>query len=93
MKVQRLADRGSKVVQTMDIARAAAHELCQDLCEFLVGRYPQVYKVNRSSKDTLGWGGKGSITNIAMPPLNVSYDLTKEDPLTVLLPLYLSEIF
>lgn len=83
VKVKRLADRGEKVVQTLPQARAAAHELCQDLSEFLVRRYPQVYRVERSAKDNLGWGGKGSIVKIEMPPLGVSYDLTLQDPLTV----------
>lgn len=83
LKVQRLADRGEKIVQTLPPAKDAAYELCQDLGEFLSRRYPQVYKIERSTKDTLGWFGKGSITRIEMPALGASYDLVKEDPLTV----------
>ncbi|KAH8892822.1 hypothetical protein GQ53DRAFT_861002, partial [Thozetella sp. PMI_491] len=82
-KVKRLAARGNKVVRTLPPAQAAAHELCQDLCEFLSRRYPQIYKIRRSSTGSQGWYGEGSITNIEMPALNASYDLTKEDPLTV----------
>ncbi|KAH7140270.1 hypothetical protein B0J13DRAFT_637738 [Dactylonectria estremocensis] len=82
-KVDRLADRGNKIVKTLPLARAAAHELCQDLGEFLSRRYPQVYSIERSNKDTLGWYGMGSITKIQMPALGASYDLTREDPLTV----------
>ncbi|CAM1504159.1 Fc.00g017500.m01.CDS01 [Cosmosporella sp. VM-42] len=82
-KVQRIAERGDKSVQTLPRARAAAYELCQDLCEFLSRRYPQVYRIERSQKDTQGWYGKGSVTRIEMLALGVSHDLTKEDPLTV----------
>ncbi|KUI70469.1 hypothetical protein VM1G_05853 [Cytospora mali] len=83
IKVQRLADRGDKIVQTLPPAKAAAHELCQDLGEFLSRRYPQVYTIERSENDTLGWYRMGAILKIEMPALDASYDLTKEDPLTV----------
>ncbi|ETS86552.1 hypothetical protein PFICI_00380 [Pestalotiopsis fici W106-1] len=83
IKVQRLADRGNKIVQTMPQAREAAWELCQDLCEFLARRYPQVYNIRRSEKDYLGWYGLGSVVSVGMPSLGAFYDLTKEDPLTV----------
>lgn len=79
----RLAERGDKIVQTLPTAKAAAHELCQDLGEFLSRRYPQVYSTERSKHNTLGWNGEGSIIKIEMPALGASYDLTKEDPLTV----------
>ncbi|KAH8666242.1 hypothetical protein BGZ61DRAFT_559222 [Ilyonectria robusta] len=82
-KVKRLAERGDKIVKTLPPAKAAAHELCQDLGEFLSRRYPQVYSIERSQKNTLGWKGQGSIIKIDMPALGASYDLTKEDPLTV----------
>lgn len=81
--MQRLADRGDKIVQTLPSARAAAHELCQDLGEFLSRRYPHIYKVERSQKNTLGWDAMGSIVKIGMPALGASYDLAKEDALTV----------
>lgn len=81
--MQRLSERGEKIVKTLPPARAAAHELCQDLGEFLSRRYPQIYTVQRSKKDDGGWFGLGSIMRIDMPALEVSYDLTKEDPLTV----------
>jgi hypothetical protein len=83
VKVQRLADRGDKIVQTMPQAHEAAWELCQDMCEFLYRRYPQVYKIQRSKKDNIGWYGLGSVASIEMPSLGASYDLTREDPLTV----------
>ncbi|KPM42696.1 hypothetical protein AK830_g3896 [Neonectria ditissima] len=83
VKVARLAERGNKIVQTLPPAKAAAYELCQDLSEFLSRRYPQVYSIERSQKDALGWNGEGSITKIQMPALGASYDLTKEDPLTI----------
>lgn len=79
----RLAERGDKIVQTLPTAKAAAHELCQDLGEFLSRRYPQVYSTERSKHNTLGWNGEGSIIKIKIPALGASYDLTKEDPLTV----------
>lgn len=83
VKVQRLADRGDKIVQTMPQAHEAAWELCQDMCEFLSSRYPQVYKIQRSEKDNIGWYGLGSVVSIEIPSLGASYDLTREDPLTV----------
>ncbi|KAI9725900.1 MAG: hypothetical protein M1834_009463 [Cirrosporium novae-zelandiae] len=82
-KVARLADRGDKVVSTLPHAREAVRELCQDLSEFLSRRYPQVYNLTRSTTDQDGWYGEGSITKIEIPSLGASYDLTKEDPLTV----------
>lgn len=83
IKVDRLEDRGEKSVQTLPEAREAAWELCQDLCEFLSRRYPQVYKIRRSEQDGLGWYGLGSVVSVEMPSLGASYDLTKCDPLTV----------
>ena len=71
------------MMQTLPVAQEAAHELCQDLCEFLSRRYPQVYTVERSSKNTFGWYGDGNITKIEMPALNASYDLVNEDPIKV----------
>jgi hypothetical protein len=79
IKTQRLADRGNKVVQTLPSAQDAAYELCQDLCEFLSRRYPQVCKIQRPAKDNLGWYGEGSVTKIEMPAHDTSYDLLTED--------------
>ena len=70
-------------MQTLSAAREAAHELCQDLCEFLSRRYPTIYTIQRSKADRLGWYGEGSITAISMPFLGVSYNLATEDPLYV----------
>ncbi|KAI0174069.1 hypothetical protein BJ166DRAFT_511006 [Pestalotiopsis sp. NC0098] len=83
MKVERLADRGEKAVQTLPEAREAAWELCQDLCEFLSRVYPQVYRIRRSGRDNKGWYGSGSIVSVEMPSLGASYDLMKDDSLTV----------
>lgn len=83
IKLERLADRGEKIVQTLPEAREAAWELCQDLCEFLSRRYPQVYRIRRSGRDNKGWYGSGSIVSVEMPSLGASYDLMKDDPLTV----------
>jgi hypothetical protein len=78
-----LAERGDKIVKTLSQANEAAHELCQDLGEFLSRRYPQVYTIERSQTDSLGWYGNGSITKISMPQLGASYDLAMHDPMTV----------
>ena len=83
VKVDRLKKRGSKIVDTLPPARDAARELCQDLAEYLSRRYPQVYRVSRSAVDHDGWDNHGAITSISIPPLGVSYDLTREDPMTV----------
>ena len=83
MKKARIADRGDKSVRTLPVAQAAARELCQDLSEFLSRRYPHIYTTQRSKTDRDGWYEAGSITKIEIPALAASYDLTKEDPLTV----------
>jgi hypothetical protein len=83
LKIQRLAERGNRIVQTLSQARTAACELCQDLAEFLSRRYPQVYTIERSRDNALGWYGLGAITRISMSTQGASYDLIKEDPLTV----------
>lgn len=82
-KIERLAIRGAKANECLPHAREAAAELCQDLCEFLSRRYPQVYIIARSTTDRDGWYGLGSITKIAIPALKAYYDLATEDPLTI----------
>ena len=63
-----------------------AEELDQELAEFLVRRYPALYKVTRHEKGQLrrnGWGGAGQVKTITIVPLEVTYDLESEDPLKV----------
>lgn len=70
-------------MKTLPVARQAAYELCQDLCEFVSRRYPTVYTVERSQRDVLGWYGDGSITKITMSDPSATYDLQIEDSLFV----------
>ena len=63
-----------------------AEELVQELAEFLVRRYPALYKVTRHEKGKHrrnGWGGAGQVKTITIVPLKVTYDLESEDPLKV----------
>lgn len=58
----------------------------QDLAEFLVRRYPSLYKATRHEKgewSTDGWDGAGKVKEITLLPLVVTYDLEVEDPLKV----------
>ncbi|KAG8894085.1 hypothetical protein FRB99_001528 [Tulasnella sp. 403] len=63
----------------------AAKETVHELAEFLSRRYPQVYSVTRRSPapSDFGWYGEGEIESITIVPLDVTYDLEKDDSMTV----------
>ncbi|KAF8913576.1 hypothetical protein CPB85DRAFT_555710 [Mucidula mucida] len=81
IRVHRVNLRGSKLVMALppsDIVkvdgRAAAAELVEELAEYLSRRYPKIYSVERRL---------GRIRRITMIPVNATYDLEEEDPMTV----------
>ncbi|KAI0069173.1 hypothetical protein BV25DRAFT_1834202 [Artomyces pyxidatus] len=80
--IQVLPDRPGLVKGGAD----AASELMYELAEFLSRRCPKVYRVSRhpsSDKLALGWYGEGRIKDITILPLNITYHLDQEDPMTV----------
>ncbi|KAA1466040.1 hypothetical protein DENSPDRAFT_876198 [Dentipellis sp. KUC8613] len=89
----RIQALGDKLVQVLPNDRPdlvaggaeAAAELVQELAEFLSRRYPQVYTVERADaeKGAVGWDGLGRIKRITVVPVGDTYDLEKEDPMTV----------
>ncbi|KAG8864862.1 hypothetical protein FRB96_003448 [Tulasnella sp. 330] len=91
IKTHRLSIRGRHCVQTLlagdHVASATepAREAVQELAEYLSRRYPQVYEAKRAATkpNDYGWYGEGQIRQITIKPLNVTYDLEKEDPMTV----------
>ena len=58
-----------------------------ELAEYLSRRYPEEFSVERhpvGASGDPGWYGEGRISKITMlPPISVTYDLDKEDPMTV----------
>ena len=54
----------------------AARELVHELAEFLVARYPDVYRVTRR-------GRGGEILTVEVVPVGVTHDLEGEDPMVV----------
>lgn len=98
LRTARTKERGPQICGNLPEAKAAARELCQELCgmcriclrkrdvniasEYLSRRYPTLYHVTRKANH-LGWGGEGEINWISMPEFGVSYDLEKQDPLEV----------
>ena len=84
LRAARLASpRGPKLVSTLPdrpgLVRgggAAARELVHELVEFLVARYPSVYRAKRSEH-----GGK--IVAVEVLPVGVTHDLEAEDPMVV----------
>lgn len=56
-----------------------------ELSEYLSRRYPDVYRVERKpkEKDDYGWYNEGQIHTIEIVPLGVTYDLDRDDPMTV----------
>ncbi|TDL29790.1 hypothetical protein BD410DRAFT_41554 [Rickenella mellea] len=91
IRSERIRTRGDKVVKTLPPrpgvagGSSAAVELVYELSEFLVRKYPQIYKVTRRKAQTedFGWYGDGQIESITILPLQVTYELDKEDPLRV----------
>lgn len=57
-----------------------------DLAEYLSRRYPTIYSVvrkYRNEKNLSGWYGEGEIREITIIPLQKTYSLDSEDPMTV----------
>ncbi|CCM03992.1 uncharacterized protein FIBRA_06148 [Fibroporia radiculosa] len=89
----RLETRGERAVQVLPAkpgvvagGHAAAEEFVHELAEYLSRRYPAIYAVVRkvkSEKGISGWYGEGQIKTITVIPLQVTYDLDKEEPLKV----------
>jgi hypothetical protein len=74
---------------TSKISHGLARELVFELAEYLSRRYPQNFSVERhpvssEKNDENGWYGEGRIRTITIrEPVNVTYDLDKEDPMKV----------
>ncbi|KAF9030722.1 hypothetical protein BDZ89DRAFT_1101300 [Hymenopellis radicata] len=90
IRVHRVNLRGPKLVMALppsDIVkvdgRAAAAELVEELAEFLSRRYPKIYSVERHAPGSGGLYNEGRIRTITMIPVNATYDLEEEDPMTV----------
>jgi len=61
----------------------AARELVHELAEFLVARYPGVYRATRRRGDDGESKGKGEIVSVEVLPVGVTHDLEAEDPMVV----------
>jgi len=84
LRAERLASpRGPKLFCTLperlDLVRGgaeAARELVQSLAEFLVARYPGVYRATRCTNG-------GGIVAVEVIPVGITHDLVAEDPMVV----------
>jgi hypothetical protein len=82
LRAERLASlRGPKLFATLpdrpQLVRGganAARELVHELAEFLVARYPGVYRATRRG---------GEIVAVEVLPVGVTHDLEAEDPIVV----------
>ncbi|ETW76689.1 hypothetical protein HETIRDRAFT_37752, partial [Heterobasidion irregulare TC 32-1] len=94
LRAHRMKKRGERVVQTLPESPNvptsgfdAARELVHELAEYLSRRYPQTFRVERHSpekKPGSGWYGEAPIRTITiLPPINATYNLDEEDPMTV----------
>lgn len=89
----RIKKLGSQLVKTLpadpDYAASgadAARELVYELSEYLSRRYPKTFSVTRHSLEKGGeggWYGEGRIHTITILPVNTTYDLDVDDPMTV----------
>ncbi|KAI0314208.1 hypothetical protein OF83DRAFT_1165304 [Amylostereum chailletii] len=88
IRCDRIATRGHKLVQVVPDrpivcgGAEAALELVHELAEFLSKRYPKVYAATRENHGE-GPEGSGRITTMTIQPLNVTYDLEKDDPMCI----------
>ncbi|GBE79122.1 hypothetical protein SCP_0203190 [Sparassis crispa] len=65
---------------------AGAEEFLYELAEYLPRRYPTIYRVERhatSKPNSYSWYGENPIKSITIIPLQITYDLDEEDPLTM----------
>ncbi|THH20946.1 hypothetical protein EW146_g507 [Bondarzewia mesenterica] len=94
LRLHRMKLRGKRVVQTLPddpqfatSGYAAAKELVHELAEYLSRRYPNTFHVERHPRGKDGddgWYGEGRIRMITiLPPVNATYNLDEEDPMTV----------
>jgi hypothetical protein len=63
-----------------------ARELVNELAEFLIRRYPHIFRaVSRASPapNDFSWDNLGEINIIEIVPLGVQYNLQTEDPMTI----------
>ncbi|KAI0314210.1 hypothetical protein OF83DRAFT_1165305 [Amylostereum chailletii] len=88
IRSERIASRGEKLIQVVPdrpIVRGgaeAAYELMHELAEFLSRRYPSIYTVTRDASKG-GWYRLGKIKTITINPVDVTYDLEKDEPIRV----------
>lgn len=64
----------------------AARELVYELAEYLSRRYPKVYHIVRKvavEKGAYSWYGEGQIEKITVVPLQRTYNLEEEEPMTL----------
>jgi hypothetical protein len=92
LRAARLASpRGPKLYATLpdrpQLVRGgadAARELVHELAEFLIARYPGVYRATRHG---------GEIVAVEVLPVGVTHDLEAEDPIVVAAMLYVSPLY
>jgi hypothetical protein len=58
----------------------------QELAEYLSRRYPNVYSIERyaTSPTSHGWYGEPPVKSVAIKPLDVTYDLEKEEAINII---------
>lgn len=64
----------------------AARELVYELVEYLSRRYPEVYRVTRKAageKGAYSWYGEGQIQTVTVVPLQRTYNIEEEEPMTL----------
>ncbi|KZT40124.1 hypothetical protein SISSUDRAFT_1044744 [Sistotremastrum suecicum HHB10207 ss-3] len=91
IRSHRVATKGTDAVRTLPArdgvpsGALAAKELVHELSEYLSRRYPHVYRVERkpAQKDDFGWYNEGEIKTIEIIPIGVTYDLERDDPMTI----------
>ncbi|KZT74534.1 hypothetical protein DAEQUDRAFT_720712 [Daedalea quercina L-15889] len=93
LREYRIRTRGERLVKTNDTqpgivasGREAARELVYELAEYLSRRYPDIYRVIRKGKNekgVFGWYGEAQIQTITVVPLQTTYNLEEEDPMTL----------
>ncbi|KAH9950050.1 hypothetical protein B0H21DRAFT_21333 [Amylocystis lapponica] len=89
----RIRTRGDRAVRVnsaqpgvVESGHAGARELVYEIAEYVSRRYPTVYHATRhavSEKRPYGWRGEGQIKEITIVPLEQTYNLDEEDPMTV----------
>ncbi|KAG8710679.1 hypothetical protein FRC08_016845 [Ceratobasidium sp. 394] len=94
IRTHRTNTRGTDTVQTMPAneefgvpgGALAARELVNELGEFLIRRYPHIFRaVSRmqAAPNDFSWDNLGEIEEIEIIPLGVRYNLQTEDPMKI----------